>query len=135
MVDGPQGQLSPELLDFIRRCKEDYEGTMAEMKAEADRRRNSDDPKERESQAAADKFDAFIENMKREMQERHDEGIRRMEAKEFSDDPDERLDWFFWNRMRTCKHDGLPFVKSHYSDEMVKRGRCPDCGLNLLELD
>lgn len=34
-----------------------------------------------------------------------------------------------------CKHDKVPFVKSHYGEEMVQRGCCPDCGVVLLELD
>ena len=38
-------------------------------------------------------------------------------------------------RRKHCRHDQVPFVKSHYSDEQVQRGTCPDCGVILLELD
>ncbi len=34
-----------------------------------------------------------------------------------------------------CKHASVPFVKSHYSEEMVQRGKCEECDSILLELD
>jgi hypothetical protein len=38
-------------------------------------------------------------------------------------------------RVPRCFHCRVPFVKSHYSDELVQRGVCPDCGTHCLELD
>ena len=43
-----------------------------------------------------------------------------------------------WRRKasaKPCEHKLVPRVKSHYSSEMVRRGRCPQCGNVLLELD
>lgn len=46
--------------------------------------------------------------------------------------PEEIGEYF---RKKYCRHDQVPFVKSHYSNEQVQRGNCPDCGCILLELD
>jgi hypothetical protein len=41
----------------------------------------------------------------------------------------------FTPAMWACSHSAVPFVKSQYGIEMVQVGRCPDCGMNLMELD
>jgi hypothetical protein len=45
----------------------------------------------------------------------------------------EEIDEYY--KRKYCRHDQVPFVKSFYSDELVQRGRCPDCDVNLVELD
>lgn len=35
-----------------------------------------------------------------------------------------------------CRHEKVPWLKSFWNEsEMVQRGRCPDCGIDLMELD
>lgn len=45
------------------------------------------------------------------------------------------LDRIYYDKQKNCKHENAPFVKSRYSDEKVQRGKCPDCGGILMELD
>jgi hypothetical protein len=87
-----------------------------------------EDPAFKEIEAGMKAFDQRMQQLREE----HD---RAMEAKKNSADPAERLEWVLWDKRRTCKHESAPLVKSHYSDEMVRRGQCPECGTHLLELD
>ena len=35
-----------------------------------------------------------------------------------------------------CRHEKVPWLKSFWNEsELVQRGRCPDCGIDLMEMD
>lgn len=39
------------------------------------------------------------------------------------------------NKQKYCQHEKVVPTKSRYGPEMVMKGKCPDCGIILLELD
>jgi hypothetical protein len=113
----------------------DLKAFYAMQKVEEERRRSSADPEQRKLQVTLDEMQAGMDAFDNTMAAARAEYDRQMEEKKDSQDPSDRLEWAVWKKRKTCKHENLPPVKSHYSDEMVMRGRCPDCDVNFLELD
>jgi hypothetical protein len=77
-------------------------------------------------------WDGWLKRMQDEFEQRR---VQWEEEMRTSDDPEVRLQWAIHQRQKACRHENVPPVKSFYSDEMVQRGVCPDCGVHLLELD
>lgn len=81
-------------------------------------------------------FSKEMDRKWKEWDKERDEMRARMEEQmRTSTDPEVMLQWALYQKQLACKHLNVPRVKSFYSEEIVQRGECPDCGVIFQEMD